>query len=209
MIEGSFLNGKQHGKFVEYHSSGKKKAEGIWKDNQEYGKWTFWNEDGSKSREGHFRNGKSDGIWTVWEVFDGKLMEGKGLVIKGKKQGKWNYYYQGKDGTAITKEIEYKLGVPPKTPPTDEIKPSNVKFSLSETTDLNFNPPKRTKIYGTVTYQGCVNEVNCSINDDSKGMSCNVICKCIGKGADFTVPHTDKNKLVKDVVYLCRSKLAE
>lgn len=41
--EGSYLNGKLHGKWVAYNEDGTKQAIGEYKEGAKVGKWFFWN----------------------------------------------------------------------------------------------------------------------------------------------------------------------
>lgn len=78
------------------------------------------------------------------------------------------------------------------------------KFSLSETLDMNVNPPKHTRTYGTIDYKGCKIEIDCEI--DKPESRCDIKCPCVGKGAKINTPSLTKSQFIDDAIYVCRTQ---
>tara|TARA_B100000963_G_scaffold320406_1_gene302937 strand:+ start:183 stop:746 length:564 start_codon:yes stop_codon:yes gene_type:complete len=113
-INGSFSNGKKHGKWTRFYNNGglfsisnynlglkngdwitfSKNGQyiekGRYKNNLEDGTWLRFFENGTINYIGNFMNGKKTGFWQGY-YYNGQL-EYKGSFKNGKKDGFWVYY---------------------------------------------------------------------------------------------------------------------
>jgi len=78
----NYKDGKEDGKWTEWHKNGQKKREGNFKDGKKDGKWTWWFESSWKKCEGEYKDGLEVGNWIWWDENGKKIFEG------GHKAGK-------------------------------------------------------------------------------------------------------------------------
>ena len=78
----NYKDGKEDGKWTEWHKNGQKKREGNFKDGKKDGKWTWWFESSWKKCEGEYKDGLEVGNWIWWDENGKKIIEG------GHKDGK-------------------------------------------------------------------------------------------------------------------------
>jgi len=105
--------GKRHGQWIDYYTSGEKRAEGKYENNMKEGRWTYYRKNREIEQTGNFSRGRLMGIWrwyyedgTIFreeEFFNGKedgaLVEyssigrilTEGDYIEGEKEGQWFY----------------------------------------------------------------------------------------------------------------------
>jgi antitoxin component YwqK of YwqJK toxin-antitoxin module len=105
--------GKRHGQWVDFYTTGEKRAEGKYENNLREGRWTFYRKNGKIEQTGTFSRGRLMGIWRWYyeegsvfreeEYFNGKedgtmieySLEGRiiteGDFIEGEKEGLWYY----------------------------------------------------------------------------------------------------------------------
>ena len=84
-------DGKVHGTYTRWLSSGQKIAEGRFTEGYADGTWTSWHENGQKAGEGTYKNGGRDGAWTFWH--DNGQKEAEGLYKNGGRDGAWTSWY--------------------------------------------------------------------------------------------------------------------
>ena len=58
MREIHWVNGKRHGKCLEWYENGVKKLEGYWINGLKDGKWEYWNDIGKVLKEEMHENGE-------------------------------------------------------------------------------------------------------------------------------------------------------
>lgn len=131
-LEGTYVAGKKHGIWIEYHPNGRRKNRSEYRDDQLDGSWESWFESGEQQGEGSYREGKKHGAARFWHEngqlkaeseYEEDLRQGKstnwyengkvqsqGSYVDGKKDGPWVDYTP--DGQTI--RSTYKDGV--KTP---------------------------------------------------------------------------------------------
>lgn len=56
-----------------FFENGQIRQEGTYKDGKLHGKWVAFNAEGDKISEAYYQNGKKEGIWFFWN--DGKLIQ--------------------------------------------------------------------------------------------------------------------------------------
>jgi len=66
-IDGSFLKGRRHGRWVSYYENGDLWSEGKYVNGQQEGKWTIWHRSGFRHYEGSYRAGRKNSRWTFWD----------------------------------------------------------------------------------------------------------------------------------------------
>jgi len=93
--EGTYKDGEQDGKWVEWYENGQKEEEGTYKDGEQDGKWVEWYENGQKEEEGTYKDGEQDGKWVEW--YENGQKEEEGTYKDGEQDGLWTYYR--KDGS--------------------------------------------------------------------------------------------------------------
>lgn len=93
--QGTYVNGKLEGAYVEFATNGKKTAEGVLSKGTKNGEWTFWWDDGKKQSRGKFVNGERTGVWVYWDEKGRRLYEGEIRTVGNveKKQGKWVFFH--------------------------------------------------------------------------------------------------------------------
>jgi hypothetical protein len=85
--EGNLLDGKRHGTWVFWYTSGEKQLEGEYRAGEKTGTWVKWDERGTKIVEGEFLHGKMHGRWIDWYANGQKAQESHWYF--GKRNGKW------------------------------------------------------------------------------------------------------------------------
>ncbi len=88
--EGTYKNGKAHGKCIGWRGNGQKLSEGTYKNGKKHGKCIQFDVDGNKFFEGTFKDGKKDGKRTEWWSNGNKRSEG--MYKDGEKYGEWAYW---------------------------------------------------------------------------------------------------------------------
>ena len=101
----SGVKGVKEGQYVEYHSNGKKKAEGKYNNNLQNGLWSYYFDNGLLQAKGNYINGNGgdqsdsgipknnrDGLWKIY-TSDGKLLQDQSWT--GIQQSLKSYYPSG------------------------------------------------------------------------------------------------------------------
>lgn len=71
----SYINGKLHGRFVEYHENGVIKTIIHYKDDKKHGEFIYYYENGNKNSECNFVNGKIHGKEITYDINGNKKLE--------------------------------------------------------------------------------------------------------------------------------------
>ena len=71
--EGSYKNGKFHGKWTNWFESGQRESELNYNNGKLDGKSTWWNKRNQKVIQKNYKNGKLDGQWIEWFQFNGEI----------------------------------------------------------------------------------------------------------------------------------------
>ncbi|MFZ1693790.1 MAG: hypothetical protein WAT74_11375 [Flavobacteriales bacterium] len=87
--EGSYSDGKKEGEWSFYHRSGKVEQRGKYAAGLPQGQWTWYYESGKMHRQESYRRGKEDGS-SVEYAEDGQVIT-QGEYIDGRREGKWFY----------------------------------------------------------------------------------------------------------------------
>ncbi|UCH93904.1 MAG: prolyl oligopeptidase family serine peptidase [Candidatus Aminicenantes bacterium] len=103
--EGTFLDGKKHGKWIYWHENGNKEMEEEYIKGIPNGKWSYWDKQGVKCGEGEFLDGT--GRWFQWYKSENK--ERLETYWNGDRHGRWLYWHEN---GRIHYQSEYKLGKP-------------------------------------------------------------------------------------------------
>ena len=77
----------KHGKFVEWHENGQKKAEGEYEDGNLAGQFASWYENGQRETRGQYQHGQAEGEWTWWH--DNGMRRANGRYALGTPDGTW------------------------------------------------------------------------------------------------------------------------
>ena len=98
-INGSFINGKKHGKWTRYYNNGRMFSISNYYLGVKNGNFITFSENGQFIEKGKYKNNLEDGLWL--RFFENGKINYKGKFINGKKTGVWvGYYYNG--------QLEYK-----------------------------------------------------------------------------------------------------
>lgn len=89
-LELNVSNGKEHGAFDFYFSSGIKKEHREYNEGKKNGIWITWNEDNVKIAEAGYNNDIKDGNWFVWD--NNGLLLYEMHYVSGKKTGTWRQW---------------------------------------------------------------------------------------------------------------------
>ena len=73
-IEGEYLHGVKHGRWVSYYEDGTKWSEGYYADGINDGATRTWHENGKKYYEGFYKKGERSGTWKFWDE-DGEFIK--------------------------------------------------------------------------------------------------------------------------------------
>lgn len=73
-MEGEYLHGVKHGRWISYYEDGTKWSEGNYTDGINNGATTTWHENGQKYYEGFYANGERSGTWKFWAE-DGEFIK--------------------------------------------------------------------------------------------------------------------------------------
>jgi antitoxin component YwqK of YwqJK toxin-antitoxin module len=65
-MEGEYLHGVKHGRWISYYKDGTKWSEGHYTEGVNNGATTTWHENGQKYYEGFYKNGERSGLWKFW-----------------------------------------------------------------------------------------------------------------------------------------------
>ncbi|MBK8225742.1 MAG: hypothetical protein IPK70_01035 [Flavobacteriales bacterium] len=87
--EGVYKEGKKDGEWSFYHRSGKVEQRGKYAAGLAQGQWTWFYESGRTHRQENYRRGKEDGASVEFDE-DGKVIT-QGEYIDGRREGKWLY----------------------------------------------------------------------------------------------------------------------
>jgi len=90
-------SGNLNGKWKDYYSDGRIKAEGAYNDNRRTGLWKFYNSSSKVEQTGSFNNGRPDGLWQ-WYYNDGSILREE-EYFQGFRDGSYTEY--SKDGNVI------------------------------------------------------------------------------------------------------------
>ena len=65
-MEGEYLHGVKHGRWISYYEDGTKWSEGYYADGINNGSTKTWHENGRQYYRGFYKNGERSGIWKFW-----------------------------------------------------------------------------------------------------------------------------------------------
>lgn len=71
---GSFLNGKNHGRWIWYYENGQRKMEGEFLHGKRTGQWIIRDRQGNKITQSEYQNDKLNGEFIRWNT-EGKILE--------------------------------------------------------------------------------------------------------------------------------------
>ena len=98
-INGSFINGKKHGKWTRHYNNGRRFSISNYYLGVKNGSFVTFSKNGQYIEKGKYKNNLEDGLWL--RFFENGKINYKGKFINGKKTGVWvRYYYNG--------QLEYK-----------------------------------------------------------------------------------------------------
>lgn len=86
-LKSDFVDGKQHGEYVEYLQDGKISFKRSYDSGIEHGEWIEYYEDGSIRKKENYKNGQLDGEWITY--FNNGQMRVKGQFELGEEVGEW------------------------------------------------------------------------------------------------------------------------
>ncbi|GAB4298189.1 MAG: hypothetical protein Kow0068_22140 [Marinilabiliales bacterium] len=90
-----------------FNDSGKLLAKGYYDSNgKKHGKWWYYYSSGNLKAEGNFVNGKRHGLWKFY--YENGNIEQTGKYIYGKPDGQWQWFYENQK---IKREENYKEGL--------------------------------------------------------------------------------------------------
>ena len=81
-----YLNGLKHGKWIQFFSTGRVKAEGVYKDGNYDGRLKWYHSNGKVEIDGYYKHAVKNGYWKYYEVdgeFKRKVYYRDGHVIEG------------------------------------------------------------------------------------------------------------------------------
>ncbi|NCB45077.1 MAG: toxin-antitoxin system YwqK family antitoxin [Clostridia bacterium] len=86
-LKSNFVDGKQHGEYVEYFQNGQINYKYNFKTGLEDGEWIWYNEKGNTLKKANYKEGKLHGEWITW--FDNGQIHVKGQYENGEEVGEW------------------------------------------------------------------------------------------------------------------------
>ena len=121
ILEGKYVQGKQHGKHKEWWDNGNKKVEGIYKSGMMDGNWKSYYENGKINFECSYLNGTGedygkkiglptngiDGNIVIW--YSNGQKKGEGTIKDGKQDGLFTEWYENgqKESEGTFKDSNY------------------------------------------------------------------------------------------------------
>ena len=73
-MEGEYLQGVKHGRWISYYEDGTKWSEGYYVDGINDGATMTWHENGQKYYKGFYKKGERSGTWKFWDE-DGEFIK--------------------------------------------------------------------------------------------------------------------------------------
>ena len=73
-MEGEYLHGVKHGRWISYYGDGTKWSEGYYEDGINNGPTNTWHENGQQYYQGFYKNGERSGTWKFWAE-DGEFVK--------------------------------------------------------------------------------------------------------------------------------------
>ena len=86
-LKSDFVDGKQHGEYVEYFQDGQISYKYNFKDGIEDGEWVWYNKNGSVQKKENYKDGQLHGEWITY--FDNGQIRVKGQYENGEEVGEW------------------------------------------------------------------------------------------------------------------------
>lgn len=86
-LKSDFVNGKQHGEYVEYFQKGQINYKYNYKNGIEDGEWVWYDENGNILKKENYKEGNRHGEWTTW--FSNGQLHVKGQFENGEEVGEW------------------------------------------------------------------------------------------------------------------------
>jgi len=65
---GEYRAGREHGRWMRWHSLGSPREAGEYRDGVRQGRWAVWSEIGVPLGEGEYRDGQRTGVWQRWNA---------------------------------------------------------------------------------------------------------------------------------------------
>jgi antitoxin component YwqK of YwqJK toxin-antitoxin module len=87
--------GNQNGRWKDFYSDGKIRAEGTYSDNRKTGQWKFYNASSKVEQTGSYNNGRPDGLWT-WYYDNGAVLREE-EYYQGQRDGLFTEYSENGD----------------------------------------------------------------------------------------------------------------
>lgn len=87
--EGSYMDGKKEGEWSFYHRSGKVEQRGKFLNGLPNGPWVWYHENGKVHRQENYRKGKEDGASAEYDEVGQVITQGE--YIDGRREGRWLY----------------------------------------------------------------------------------------------------------------------
>ncbi len=129
LVEGLWLAGRRHGRWIESWPTGGVRSEGDWRAGERDGEWSFYHPNGVLHERGEYSAGRRVGVWTEWheggsqaragEYLDGQphglwrehtpqgVLVSEGSFLEGQRQGPWTTWRP--DGSLLF-YAEYERG---------------------------------------------------------------------------------------------------
>ncbi len=104
MTEEEFLDGKRHGAYTKWRSTGVLYEQGTYINGLQEGKWTHYHHNGVVYSINQYVNGKKHGLYESWES-DGRK-SGEGNYQDGKAVGRHRAWFHGK----LYYDVDYENG---------------------------------------------------------------------------------------------------
>ncbi|OQX79833.1 MAG: hypothetical protein B6D64_04185 [Bacteroidetes bacterium 4484_276] len=73
-MEGEYLHGVKHGRWISFYEDGTKWSEGYYEDGINNGPTNTWHENGQQYYQGFYKNGERSGTWKFWDE-DGEFVK--------------------------------------------------------------------------------------------------------------------------------------
>ncbi|HOP04529.1 MAG TPA: toxin-antitoxin system YwqK family antitoxin [Tenuifilaceae bacterium] len=85
-----FVDGKQHGEYIEYYQNGTVNYKYCFKNGVEDGEWIWNNEEGQLLKKENYKDGQLNGEWITY--YDNGQIRVKGQFENGQEVGEWFAY---------------------------------------------------------------------------------------------------------------------
>lgn len=86
-LKSDFVNGKQHGEYIEYLKNGRINYKRSYSNGRENGEWIEYFNDGKIRKKSNYKNGKLHGEWVTY--FNNGKVRVKGQYKNGDEVGEW------------------------------------------------------------------------------------------------------------------------